>query len=286
MSNSGWAARQAQQVVQTDRARSALRFNGGVVRRPRWHNAPHLSVSCYTCSCMKWTVEHGGLFSSASTLPGADEDLIIEMGAIIFPDFVQRNPGTNGLRLKFDGDYKDDSLLKTTSDQFQILLGVFRAWRPLAGQRVDEVRPGIGLGSIRDEHGNQLVRLGPVIEYTTSGAEVEVYARQAKLASEQSPLLRNALWLNGRRDRNAADFYMVYEYAKDDLGGDKAIVAALGVTRKDIKRLSSSANNLSPIDGGRHAEGSGTAEWGLDDQKEFIARILKKWITYRAHNAT
>lgn len=216
---------------------------------------------------------------------GADEDLIIEMGAIIFPGFVQRNPCANDLRLKLEGDYKDDSLLKTAADQFQILLGVLRAWRLLAGKRVDEVRPGIGPGSVRDEHGNQLVPVGSAIACATFGSEVEAYARAAKLASEHSPHLRNALWLNGRRDRNAADFYMVYEYAEDDLGGRKAIVETLGVTDSDITRLRNSANNLAPTDGGRHAKGSRTAEWGLDDQMEFVARFLKRWIAYRARNA-
>ncbi len=215
---------------------------------------------------------------------GADEDLIIEMGAIIFPDFVQRNPGANGLRLKLERDYKDDSLLKPAANQFQTLLGVLRAWRPLAGQRVDEVRPGIGGGSIRDEHGNQLVIVEPAILHRTLESEVEKYAREAKLASECSPHVRDALWLNGRRDRNAADFYMVYEYAKDDLGGRKAIVATLGVTDNDITRLSKSANNLAPTEGGRHAKRSGTAEWGLDDQMEFIARFLRRWIAHRARN--
>ncbi|MFM9882958.1 MAG: hypothetical protein ACKVQT_08020 [Burkholderiales bacterium] len=216
---------------------------------------------------------------------GSDEDLIIEMGAIVFPDFVQRNPGANGLRLKLEGDYKDDSLLKPAADQFQVLLGVLRAWRPLAGQRVDEVWPGIGAGSIRDEHGSQLVMVGPAIEYRTSVSEVEACAREAKLASECSPHLRNALWLNGRRDRNAADFYMVYEYAEADFAGRKAIVAALGVTNIDIRSLRNSANNLAPFDGGRHANGSGIADWGLDVLREFIARFLKSWIAYRARNA-
>ena len=78
---------------------------------------------------------------------------------------------------------------------------------------------------------------------------------------------------------------MVYEYAEDDLRGRKAIVAALGVTDNDITRLRNSANNLAPTDGGRHAKRSGTAEWGLDDQMEFIARFLKRWIVYRACNA-
>lgn len=213
---------------------------------------------------------------------GADEDLIIEMGTIIFPGFVERTPGANGLRLKLEGNYRDDSLLKTAADQFQVLLGVLRAWRPLAGQRVDEVRPGIGTGSIRDDHGNQVVMVRSVIEYTIFGSEVEVYAREAKLASERSPQLRNALWLNGRRDRNAADFYMVYEYAEDDLGGRKAIVEALGASDNDITRLRNSANNLAPTDGGRHAKGSGIVEWGVKSQMEFVAGFLRRWIRYHA----
>lgn len=223
--------------------------------------------------------------SAPALCQGADEDQIIEMGAIIFPGFVQRNPGANGLRLNLEGDYKDVSLLKTAADQFQTLLGVLRAWRPLAGQRVDEVRPGIGPGSIRDEHGNQLVMLSSIISYATFGSEVDAYAREAKLASKNSQHLRNALWLNGRRDRNAADFYMVYEYAEDDLGGRKAIIAALGVTDNDITRLKNSANNLAPFDGGRHANGSGTAEWDLDGQMGFVASFLKRWIAFRARNA-
>src|SRR4029453_1926832 len=87
--------------------------------------------------------------------------------------------------------------------------------------------------------------------------------------------LRKAPWLHGRSDRNAADFSMVYEYAEDDLGGRKAIVAALGGTDNDIPRLRTSANNLAPPDGGRHATGSETAEWGLEDQRECMARVMQ-----------
>lgn len=216
---------------------------------------------------------------------GADEDLIVEMGAVIFPGFVERDPNANGLRLKIEGDYMDDSLLKTAADQFQALLGVLRAWRPLAGQRSDEVRPGIGTGSIRDDHGNQVVRIGTALLYITAGLEVASYAREAKLASEYSPKLRNALWLNGRRDRNAADFYMMYEYAESDLGGRKGIVKVLDVSDSDIATLKSSANNLTPLDGGRHAKGSGITEWSLNEQLEFVALFLRRWIRYRANDA-
>ena len=209
---------------------------------------------------------------------------MVEMGKTIFPDFVHRNPSVNGLRLKIKGDYQDDVILNTAADQFQILLGILRAWRPIAGQRKDEIRPGIGLGSIRNEHGHQLIKVGPA--YTTSGSEVEAYARQAKVACEGSwPFLRNALWLNGRRDRNAADFYMVYEYAVMDFGDKKKVTAALDVTEKDLQRLKSSTNNLAPTDDGRHAKCSGTAEWSLDVQKKFISDFIKKRIIYRAGNA-
>ncbi len=216
---------------------------------------------------------------------GADEDLIIKMGEFIFPDFLHRNSSRNGLCLKIEGDYKDDSLSRTASDRFQILLGILRAWNPVAGKRKDEIRPGIGPGSIMDDRGNQIIKPESVITYASlAESKVKKYAQETKLASERSRQLHNALWLNGRRDRNAADFYMIYEYAEKDFQGRKGIVEALRVTDNDLERLKSSANNLAPIDGGRHASDSGTAEWGLDDQKKFIARFLKAWITYRAHN--
>lgn len=216
---------------------------------------------------------------------GADEDLMVEMGGVIYPGFVDRVPGANGLRLTLEGDYRDECLTELAADQFQTLLGVLRAWRPLAGQRVDEVRPGIGQGSIRDEHGNQVIMVGSAIIYTTFGSEVKTYAGLAKLAIARSIRLADALWLNGRRDRNAADFYMIYEYAEDDLGGRSAIVKALGVSENDITRLRMSANNLTPTEGGRHAKGTGAPEWSLDRQREFIGRFLKEWIVYRATNA-
>lgn len=73
--------------------------------------------------------------------------------------------------------------------------------------------------------------------YMMIGGEVAAYARDVGIALKRSANLRHALWLDGRRDRNSADFYMIYEYAEVDLGGRKAIVAALGVADSDITRL-------------------------------------------------
>jgi hypothetical protein len=212
-----------------------------------------------------------------------DEDLMLEMGAIVFPDFVQRHRGANGLRLKLEGDYRDGLLGKTAADQCQVLLGIVRAWHPLAGQRVDEVRPGIGAGPIRDEHGSQIVTLGIVIDYVSKvAAEVEAYARDAKLALQRSRNLREALWLHGGRDRTAAAVYMIYEDARMEFGGPKQITAALEVSGKALESFRSSAVNLAPVDGGRHAKRSGTPKWGLDTQLTFISRFLKSWIRYEA----
>jgi hypothetical protein len=222
------------------------------------------------------------IFPAPMMRQGADETILLQMARIVFPGFLIRNPAGNGLWLQLDGDYKDPSLQKLAADQFQILLGALRAWRPLAGQREDEVEPGMGSGSIRDEHGNQLIRIGPALEYATAVDEVPSYSNRVQIATSRSPQLRNALWLHGRRDRNAADVYMVYEYAEQDFHGRNAVVAALGVTLKQVRTLRASANNLAPLSGGRHAGTKGKVEWDLDAQLVFIAEFVRKWITHRS----
>jgi len=52
---------------------------------------------------------------------------------------------------------------------------------------------------------------------------------------------------------------------------------ALQVGHADVKRLAQSANHLSPLDGGRHADGS-QAPWDLERQRRFCGEILRKWI--------
>jgi hypothetical protein len=215
----------------------------------------------------------------------ADEELLIALGSVVNPGFIERNPGGNGLRLRVEGDFKDPALRTKAGDEFQVLLGALRAWRPIAGQRKDELsHSGVGSGSIRDDQGNQAVGVASVISYAIVDHEFTTFANQVKVACDAGPFIRNALWLNGRRDRNAADFYMIYEYAEEDLGGAKAVAAALGVSNRDITRLTRSANNLAPADGGRHVRMSGTAEWTLAEQREFITRFLQRWITYRARS--
>jgi hypothetical protein len=215
---------------------------------------------------------------------GADENILIQLGAIIFSGFIDRESGENGLRLCVPGDYRDLELLEVASNKFQILLGALRAWKPIAGERRDEVRPGIGGGSIRDESGNQVVHVGSAIMYMMSGGEIEKYAEEIKLAIDCSQPLKNALWLNGRRDRNSADYYMIYEYAEQEFSGKDNISNKLGISKSEISKLCQSANNLCPTKGGRHAGGATTPRLDLESQRQFVATLLKNWVTHHAEN--
>jgi hypothetical protein len=104
------------------------------------------------------------------------------------------------------------------------------------------------------------------------------------LAIDTSQNIRNALWLNGRANRTAADFYMIHEYAMRDLGGKKGIAAELGIPDNQQERLTQSANNLSPLEGGRHVNEQKPAPWILEEQQEFSADMLRRWISHHSRN--
>lgn len=224
------------------------------------------------------------LYVSAPELcQGADEDILIEMGETICEGLVDRTPDGNGLRLRVTGDYLNPAILEVAANEFQILLGVLRSWKPIAGERRDEARPGVGAGSVRDENGNQVVHVGTAIMYRDASDKIQKFSRQVCAALNRSQSLRNALWLNGRRDRNSADYYMVYEYAKVEIGSKADISSTLGVSISDIKKLKQSANNLCPTKGGRHAGCKAVPCWGLDTQRQFTATLLKNWISHLAN---
>jgi hypothetical protein len=217
-------------------------------------------------------------FPAPAICQGADEDLLIEIGAVIFPGCIKRWPGENGLRLWVEGDPTDSAARTEALAKFQTVLGVLRAWRSGAGELRDERRAGLGEGSVRDEAGNQWVMVDPALGYGIAGGEIEKLSASAFQGIRVSQNLRNALWLNGRTNRTAADFYMIYEYAEKELKGSKGIRAALGLSDDSQDRLTRSANNLSPLEGGRHAEGGAAVAMTLDEQREYVARLLRLWI--------
>lgn len=219
-------------------------------------------------------------FRAPELRQATDIKLLSMFGAEMFPGFLCLQSGENELRLGVDGSTTDPEAEALAGERFQILLGVLRSWSALAGQRTDELNTTIGRGPITDNNGNQTVRVGSVHEYQGTEDEIISYAKCAKRACERSECVRNALWLNGRRDRNAADYYMIYEYAKQEFGKDADIASALNVTCKDLERLRCSANNLAPREGGRHAKASRPVAWSLGNQKEFVARFIRAWVTY------
>jgi hypothetical protein len=221
-------------------------------------------------------------FPAPELVQGADEDLLLAMGDIIFPGFVKRREGENGLRLWVEGTATDGASRTTGAVQFQTLLGVLRAWRSVAGQLLEEQRAGLGSGAAQDAQGTQWINLEPANLYVIADDEDRTFAENAARAIGASQNLRNALWLNGRPNRTAADFYMIHEYAARDLGGVKGITAALGITRNQQQRLTQSANNLSPMNGGRHIGEHNRAPWTLEQQREFAAELLRRWILHLA----
>jgi hypothetical protein len=208
----------------------------------------------------------------------ADEDLLLVIGNTIFPGFVERPEHGNGLRLWVEGDPRDEGPRVLATSRYQTVLG--------AGQLQTEHLARLGQGSVRDESGNQWLAVGPAVLYLTSGGEVEDFATAACAALGGSPEIGNALRLNGRADRTAADYYMIHEYAQKALGGAKGVRDALGIGLNDQARLTSSANNLSPLEGGRHAndgtEDGGPSRWNLGRQREFCADLLRRWIRCEA----
>jgi hypothetical protein len=109
---------------------------------------------------------------------------------------------------------------------------VLRSWRSSAGELSDETRAGLGKGSVRDEARNQWVIVGPAIEYGIAEGEIEKLAASAGRGINTSQYLRNALWLYGRLNPTAADFYMIHEYAEEEFNGTKGIESKLGLSIK------------------------------------------------------
>lgn len=221
------------------------------------------------------------IFPAPELKQAADVTLLLNLSEVIRPGFLQLRDGFQ-LNLTVDGNYKSDEVLRQAGDDFQVLLGAVRALQPTAGERQDEAFPTIGSGAIQDEKGNQVAHLACAVAYMIEPAEMDEFAQNALSSMERVQSIRDALWLNGRRDRNAADAYMILEFIRKDLGQDTQIANALGVTQADINKLTQSANNLAPKDGGRHASMDKNAPWDLKQVHRFTGTLLCRWMRHRA----
>lgn len=215
----------------------------------------------------------------------ADQELLLWLGEIIFPGFIELPHTENGLRLWLEGDPKDETAARKAAAMFQTLLGVLRSWRPDAGELREERLRGLGEGSVRDQVGNQWVKVGTAVAYVSFGRDdIDHFAKQARRAMNGSQNLRNALWLNGRPNRTGADYFMIHEYAVAEFGGKKGVREALGVSVSAQERLTASANSLSPLEGGRHATFDALVPLDLDGQSRFTSKLLHDWIRHQGQD--
>ena len=160
--------------------------------------------------------------------------------------------------------------------RFAEALGVLRAMKFGRGELQEEVVRSPAW----DASGNVVVRVGTVKVYASFGDDIRHFARRAERAISASRGLKQALALHGKANRDAGDFYNIYELARDEFGGEDGVRSALGTSRKTQRSFTASANNLLPSDGGRHATGTNQAavKMQLEGMAEFVADLLKAWI--------
>ncbi len=71
---------------------------------------------------------------------------------------------------------------------------------------------------------------------------------------------------------------MIHEYARKEFVDPKGIENALGLSTSSQGRLTQAANNLSPLEGGRHVQENTPARMTLDEQRTYVADLLCRWI--------
>ena len=102
-----------------------------------------------------------------------DENALLLIGGIVMPGAIERRTGENGLHLWIEtgGGPADRETRRTALLQFQLLLGILRAYWPDTGELYLELSDGLGEGATRDPDGNQFIGLASI--YSRSEAEFE-----------------------------------------------------------------------------------------------------------------
>lgn len=207
-----------------------------------------------------------------------DEELLCAIGELLYPGFVRRTPDENGLRLWVEGSKPEADSRNVAKSKFRVLLGALRSWRVGAGELQVERLDGLGPSAARDDDGNQWLAIPTALIYDLAGDPHLTFGRDVATAVSQSVHLTNAFFVNGRTSRTATDFYMIHEYAEREFNGVKGIRSELGLSLTSQRLLTQSANNLSPHDGGRHADPAGSARWSLGQQQTHVSDLLQRWV--------
>jgi hypothetical protein len=217
------------------------------------------------------------MYPAPSLCQPSEREILLRFGETIYPEFLRRS-ADDSLAMCVAGAIHDDTQREEALDRFQVLLGVLRAWRPTAGERVEEMQARLGYGAAKNEAGDQWIFVTGIAAHAVVGGDVESFAARAARGIASTDHLRDALWLFGRAHRNAADLYMLIELAEIEFGNKKAVVPTLGVSQRALNKQKQSANNLAPRLGGRHANATGEAPWSLERQRDFSSDMLRRWI--------
>ena len=209
---------------------------------------------------------------------GTDQSALLKISDAIEPGFIAVNADTGQYVLRLPGDTKVDDLDRVTEAafaRFSEMLGVLRAKKHGRGELQSEV----GRTHIRDEHGNQIVRVGTVKVYASFPGEMETFASKAAAGFSVSDDFREALRVFGRANRDAADYYLVYELASKEFEGWQGIRDRLGFSKARLDEFRKSANHLTATEGGRHAAGDPTrATMSLDEMSLFTTELVAAWV--------
>ena len=227
-------------------------------------------------------------YPAPQLVQGSDIDILVRFSEIVAPGLLRRDdrPSPDDrLWIWVEGGTHSEELQEFAYGWFRVLLGLLRAWRTQAGELREEAdaRRAYG-GPVRDDRGNMWVLPVGALGHAVVCGDIERVAANARDEIDASTNLRDALWLNGRPHCTAAEYLMIRDFACKEFGGPAKAAGKLRVTQGDLRRIKLSANNLSPLLGGRHVEERHSSPWSLDEQQTFTARLLRNWIG-RGHNA-
>lgn len=231
---------------------------------------------------------------------GDEADLVVEAGQVLAEGAVVNRIHDDGLRVRVgydltdlqddNGRYDFNPAQREAMEIFQLCLGALRTWRPDFGTLREEARRANGYGSfVEEETGARVLGIGPAIDYSGSdhGGRAELL-QQISATAHPGTILHNALVLNGRTARSAADYYMIFEYAVMEFGQPSKIAKLLGIYEIDLTALRDSSCNISPFEGGRHAEMKTPSKITLDlaGIQRTAAQLLRAWITYADNHSS
>jgi hypothetical protein len=226
-------------------------------------------------------------FPMPEVTQGADQSALITICDTIDLGFVVVNPNTVQHVMRLEGDPHTDDLEEAERSarvRFSQVLGVLRAFKHGRGELQEEVNRS----NVRDEHGNQWVRVGTAKAYMMVPGALEEFAARGGVGLASSAPFRDALRLFGKANRDGGDYYSVYEYAEDEFGGSDGIRDSLGISGKRQGEFTKSVNHLRPADGGRHVSDTpGVASMDLEDASRFTTDLMSAWIrTFGSHEIT